>query len=47
MAMKIIRLAGVTGAAAAAKRRKPTDSRKGSASVAELERRKWRRVFMM
>ena len=43
------RFGGAAGAAAEAKRRKPRDSRKGSAMSAVLERRKWRRlseVFM-
>jgi hypothetical protein len=44
--MKIMRFAGAAGVAAEAKRRNPSDSRNGSAMSPELERRKWRRVFM-
>ena len=46
MAMKITRLGGVPAVAAAANLRKPADSRNGRASVAALERRKWRRLIM-
>ncbi len=40
---KISRFGGVTGAAAEAKRRKPSEASAGSAMSAVLERRKWRR----
>ena len=46
---KIIRFGGTIGATAAAKRRKPKDSKNGSAISAVLERKNWRRardVFM-
>ena len=42
-----MRFGGVAGVAADANRRKPTDSKNGSANTAVLERRKWRRVIMV
>jgi hypothetical protein len=44
--MKMSRFAGAGGVVAVANFRNPKDSRNGSASVAALERRNWRRLII-